>query len=370
MATLREDLEKAVKDAGVEGVEEPVLETPSEEAPPEEKPDEAPEEKPDETPEEKEERARDEEGRFAKEKKARIAKEEKAAKATEEKPAPEPKEAKPAADLGSKAPQSWKPLVREEWAKVPPSVQQEVLKREREVQVALQESSEARQTHQKFREAVAPYEAMIRSEGAEPLQAVGALLRDAAMLRMAPIPVRAQAIARMIHNFLPREGWAALDAALAGQMGGEAPPQGQPPAQGQMRDPRVDELLARIDQSKAANEQEAAAQATAEYEKISQLEFFDDVRQDMADIMEVRARRGVAITPMEAYTLAVRQNPQTGSVLEQREAAKRASQQPTTRRAAASSIRSAPRQAPVGRVDGGDDLRGDIEAAVEQVSGR
>lgn len=302
-------------------------------------------------------RVRDEKGRFAP--KAGDPQPPPAAKPPAAQAAPDPaKPAEPPAEAAQvpKAPASWKPEAREEWAKVPPRVRDEVMRREKEIQLALQESSEARQTAQKYREIVTPYEQMIRAEGGEPTQAIQGLLQTAYMLRHAPMPVRAQGIARMVATFLGREGLELLDQHLAPLVnpnarppaGPAAPPQ-QPP---QFRDPRLDELLAN-----AAREKEARAQA--ELAKIQDREFFEDVRDDMADVLEAARKRGVVMSLDEAYARAIRVNPDVARVIEQREAAGRAGSTTDAARArAASSVRSTPATPPKGGQD--EDLRSTI----------
>ena len=357
--SLRESLEATIDSSAEERAPEPVKEPVVEAAP------ETPEVE--ETAEARADRLRDEKGRFAK------AEEEKKAAAAEAKkpaapPAPvgeTPATEKPAAPSPPviKAPQSWKPDAREEWSKLPARVQQEVARREGEVQRALQESSEARQGYQKFKEAVSPFEPMIRAEGGETLQAVQGLLQTAHMLRTAPPHIKAAGIAAMVKNFLPgREGLELLDAALSGQA-----PQGQPvQAPQQFRDSRLDPLLEEIQQARAAKAQQDAADAARQVEEVQGEEFFEDVRQDMADLIEVARRRGVALTVKDAYNRAVNLHPEISRVLSQRaEHAARTPQGATQRaRAASSSVKASPAIAPRGESGASGNLRDDLEAAI------
>ena len=364
VASLRESLESSFDTSTAEPVEQvadpapPPVDTDAVTAAP-------PTDEASET-EEARDRKRDEKGRFAK---AEAEKAEAEAKKLASQPAPageKPTPEKPAAPSPStpRAPQSWKPDAREEWSKLTPRVQQEVIRREGEVQRALQESSEARQGYQKYKEATAPFENMIRAEGGDTLQAVQGLLQTAHMLRTAPPHIRAQGIARMVQSFLPgREGLELLDQALSGQ----APQQAQPQ---QFRDPRLDGLLAQLEQQKqaqAAKQQEEAAKAVQE---VSQEEFFEDVRQDMADLVEVAQKRGVVLPLKDAYNRAVALHPTISKVLAQREAAQRAAgASPAQRaRAAGSSVKSSPVIVPKGDRAVGD-MRADLEAAMEAVEG-
>lgn len=331
-------------------------------------------EAPEPAPEAKEEtaaerRARDEKGRF----------QTKTAEKAAVKPGPAPKPAAPsptpkptkpltngtpppqAAEQTStalKPPASWKPAAREQWAKLPPEVQQETVRREREAQQTLQESAEARRNWTSFQQAVAPYEAMVRAEGANPVQAAASLFQTAAALRTAPPAHKAQLIARMVQDY--GIDIQMLDQALAGQ----APaPQQHAPAQYQ--DPRVDQLMARLQGAEQQRQQSAQQRATQEAQAFAaNAEFFEDVRQEMADLMEVAARRGVSLSMEDAYNRAVKLNPEISGVLSQREQAKTATASTATMqrsRAAAASVKSRPAgpassPAPTGR-------RGALEAA-------
>ena len=283
------------------------------------------------------------------------------AKAVE--PAPAPTEAKPVEPTPTpevkvpKAPQSWKAVAREEWAKAPPAIREEVLRREAEIQRVMQESADSRQGYQKVKEAIQPFEQMIRAEGGEPIQAIQGLLQTAYALRTAPPQHKAQMIANMVRSFLPgKEGLELLDAALTP---GAHQPQvaHQPIPQQPMLDPRVDQMLA---QQRAAAQQRAQAQLA----EVQGEEFFEDVREDMADIIEAHRKRGVDIDLRSAYNRAIRVNPDVAKVIEQREAAQRAtSNGATQRKAAASSVRSTPAASPV--VGGEKDLREIIRAQME-----
>jgi hypothetical protein len=363
VASLREELESAF-DATPEVAEPapPPAETPA--APAEETPTET--EGAGEAEAERV-RKRDESGRFAKEEA------DKKAAAEAKKPAspPVPVGEKPASEKPAapspqvaKAPQSWKPDAREEWAKLPPRVQQEVIRREGEVQRALQESSEARQGYQKYREAVSPFEAMIRSEGGEPLAAIQGLLQTAHLLRTAPPQVKAAGIARMVQSFLPgREGLELLDAALSGQ----GQPGYQQPNPAQFRDPRVDEILAERERAHAAEAQQKAEAAAKQVAEIQNEEFFEDVRQDMADLIEVAQRRGVALSVKDAYNRAVNLHPEIVKVLEQRSAA--AARNPAGSTARAKAASSSVKASPVVVPKGGGESSNDLRATLDRVAG-
>ena len=306
-------------------------------------------------------RARDEKGRFAK------AQADAAAKLTEAPAKPTPQTGTPPAPVAppivdTKAPQSWKPAIRERFAALPPEVQQEVVRREREIATAMQESAEARQGYQRFRETLAPFEHMIRAGGADPYQTVGSLMQTAMALQSGAPGNKAGIVANLIRHY-------GVDLnLLASTLEGQPMPQeqAQPP-----RDPRVDQLLAQVEQARSYKQQQLAQEATRLISEIQGEEFFGDVKDAMADILEVAAKRGVAMTPREAYNRAVWADPHVAEVLQQRQAAKQAGNRVgSTQRAqaAAASIKGSPAVGGVTAQPG--NLRGDVEAAIDRLSDR
>lgn len=268
-----------------------------------------------------------------------------------------------------KAPQSWKPALREHWAKVPPEIQAEVVRREREVQSALQEASEAKRTAGAFQQVLSPYMGMIQAEGQDPIKAVAGLLQTAAALRTAPPAHKAALVAQIITGYgISTED---INAVLQGQQ----PAQGQPQAP-QHFDPEAIARQAeeRVRQSFAQQaRQHQMRQADSELQTFissGEAEFFEDVRPIMASLMEAAAKSGIALTIKDAYAQAVAMSPDLKPVLQQRsEAAQRASQVAAAQRAkaAASSIKTTP--APIAATAPAT-MRGDIEAAIAKASGR
>ena len=312
---------------------------------------------PQETPEQA--RARDEKGRFAKAQAAAAAPPVEAPVAS---PTP-PVDVAPKPTIEAvKPPQSWRPNVREKFAALPPEVQQEVIRREREVEQTQRESAEARQGYQRFRETLAPFEHMIRAGGADPYQTVGSLMQTAMALQSGAPGNKAGIVANLIRHY-------GVDLnLLASTLEGQPVPQ---EAQAPYRDPRVDQLLGQVEQARSYKQQQLAQEATRLIGEIQGEEFFGDVKDAMADILEIAAKRGVAMTPKEAYNRAVWADPHVAEVLQQRQAAKQAATpNGATQRAAAAaaSIKASP--AVAGAVTQPGNMRGDIEAALERLSGR
>jgi len=272
-----------------------------------------------------------------------------------------------AAPATLKAPQSWRPAAREKWSALPKEAQEEVLKRDHETQAALHESAEARKLQADFNRVVSPYEAFIRSAGSEPLKTVQNMLNTAVMLRTAPPQVKAKEAAALIRQYnIPVDMIAAF-------LDGQPVQQGHAAQQAAFRDPRLDELISVIEQDQKTRSEGIISQAMEETKAFAgDHEYFEDVREDMADIMEVSAKRKIVLTREQAYDRACAMHPEISGILAQRKAAEQAAtSQGATQRAkqAASSVRSHPTVSAGGRAESGD-LRSTIEAAMEEVASR
>ena len=280
-------------------------------------------------------------------------------KVTSDKPVDAPKQFE-------KAPASWKPGARERWMTLPADVRAEVHRREQEATQVLQETAQARQVMGTLQNLSQKYSATFAAEGVNVLEATERLSNIATRLRFGTAGEKAQMMAQLISNF--GVDITMLDNVLAGV--------GQPQNQQQQTftDPRLDALLQQRDQWQSDRQQQTAMQAQHDIQAFSQdpgHEFFIDVREIMADLLEVAERRGVDLDLQGAYDRAIRIHPETAKVVEQRMAAQRA-QNPAgstaKAKAAASSIKGSP--IPGGPAKTGSTVRESIIEAMDQVSGR
>lgn len=247
-----------------------------------------------------------------------------------------PEGEKPASIKTEKAPQSWTPAAREKWATLPGEVRAEVMRREKEVARVLQESAEARKTADAFKAKLSPYEAMIRSEGHEPLAAVESLLQTATALRTAPPAHKAAIVAGIIAGHgIPVE---MVAQALQGKLAAPQP-------QVQAADPRAIAAQVRQEMEREAAQREQQHIESELSEFASSHEHFDDVAPYMLAIVQGDMQRGLKPNLEAAYNAACRANQDVWNVMQQREAAQKANAtQASTRRAiaASASVRGGP----------------------------
>jgi hypothetical protein len=277
-------------------------------------------------------------------------------------------------DPFAKAPQSWKPGAREVWAQLPADVRAEVHRREKETARIVQETAQARQVTDYVSKLQQQFAPALQAEGVDALTASANLMNLASRLRFGTPVEKAQLAATIVRNYGVDVN--ALADALDRMPPGMGQIHGQPFQQPQhqqqmMTDPRVDQLLAQLQGLQQQRQEQVVQKAVEEVETFgSDKEFFEDVREDMADLLEVAARRGIDLSLEQAYERACKMQPDIAKVLEAREAAKQAGNlQGSTQRAkrAASSVRGTPSGVPSSNPA---DLRGAIEAAFEQVGGR
>jgi hypothetical protein len=193
-------------------------------------------------------------------------------------------------------------------------VQEEAIRIDREVRRTMQESAEARQGYQKFREIFTPVEPILRANNVDPHKFTSDAVQLVMTLSAGAPQIKAQAIAGLIRVYnidIP-----ILDGLLSGQA--------QPVSPEVYRDPRVDQLMQTIEQAKSQREQQLEAQARAQLAEIEGEEYFEDLREDMADLLDLAAKRNLALTPREAYNRAALMHPEISKVLQQREAARAA----------------------------------------------
>src|ERR1044072_1263235 len=284
-----------------------------------------------------------------------------------------PPQEQPAAETIA-PPAGLKAAAREAWTKAPRAIQEEFVRRERETAQTLRQSAQARQLANDFQSVVNPFLPMIQSQGSNPMQAVKNLMTTAAGLTVGTQMQKAQIVREIIQNYgidINR-----LDQVLAGQPVAQQDniQQGGPQAPPQWAAPRF-QFMSSVQQSRQQREQQMVAEADAEVAAFAaKNEFFEDVREVMADLMTVAAQHGRLMTKEDAYTQAISLDPEISKVVKQREAAKAATQQQSNiqrNRNAASSISGAPKGGPAGNGGAGDESgRSALMEAWDAQSGR
>lgn len=264
---------------------------------------------------------RDEAGKFA----AKQA--EKQATEQRKEMTPGPK-AGPNVDPTERAPQAWKPAAREHWAQIPKEAREEIYRHERQVKETLQQTAEIRRYADAVQKTLEPYRHFIKAEGSNDFQAIDNMMAAAARLRTGTSVEIADLVSKIVTQYgvgrFGNQFIQELDNALSGR----AP---------QQVDPQVAAMQQRFEQELAPlrkmQQQMMYQQQQQEYElnqvangEVSNFlqthEFAADVRNEMADIIDMGAARGINYSLDQAYEIACRAHPEINRVLQQREQAK------------------------------------------------
>lgn len=310
-------------------------------------------------------RVRDKEGKFAKKPDGQTQPE--ASKATN----PEAGKEIPATPVASglNAPAGWKPVAREHWTNIPRAAQEEILRREQETAKALSHSVNARRLFDEFSQTIGPFMPLIQAQNSTPMAAVKNLMTTAAGLTVGTAQQKAQIIRDIIQNY--GVDIDTLDKVLAGTpvnpQGATVNAQNTPPAWATP----LFQFVNSVQQSQKQRQTQVEQDAVAETESFAAShEFFEDVREDMADYMEFAAKRGRTMTMQQAYDRACQENSDIKAVLDQRTAAGRANGGGAVARAkvAASTVTGTPRGSPAPTTP--VDRRGDIAAAWDSLENR
>lgn len=249
------------------------------------------------------------------------------------------------------APASWKGDAKEVWAELPEKARREVTRRERQIERTLQDTAQSRQVAEEFNGVANQYEERLRDWGTTPTSAFKQFMDADRSLSSGSMSSRAATLVGIIKEYGIDIG--ALDSALAG-----ADPDPLLDV-----DARVQELvhqqMAPFREQISRQEQGQSQQMVEMIDNMAnspEFPYFEDVREEMADLIEINMRRGVAINLPDAYRKIVgyngRNSPQQNS-----DAVRRA-------KAASTSVSGSP--AAVTSTGNNSDLRGTIMAALEK----
>jgi hypothetical protein len=270
----------------------------------------------------------------------------------------------------SKAPVGWSPTDKQDWEKLPDNVKAAIGNREREISQVMEQTAGDRRTAQNYNQLVNAYAPIFAAEGVQdPIQGLQGLINITAELQQGSQLQKAQRIKGLIQHY--GVDITALDNLLAG----EAPD----PQQNQMeqllnqRMAPVNDLLARVQAAEKQGHQQVQQGANESIQAFGadpKNDFFENVRNEMADFLDMAGRRGQKMSLEDAYQRACALNPEISGILVQRraqEAAGQSSGNMMNKRNAASSLSGA---AQPGSNDGADDsLRQSLERAMASQQG-
>lgn len=271
----------------------------------------------------------------------------------------------PTPAVALRPPTSWTPEAREEWASLSPRIQQEVLRRDREITDAMRVNAESRRFYTDVSQTIQPYMHMIQAENSTPVAAIANLFQTAAALRTGTPQNKAALVAHLIEQYSVDVN--ALDEAIVARRSGQPPPQAQPAAQQPLHDPRLDAIIQER-QAAQAQEMQTLQTETETFMNDPANEFAYDLREDMADILELASRRNRKISLHDAYQTAILQHPTISGIVQTRKAAAGGQKETEAARRARNAAASLSSDGAPGREsgEGPDDLRSVIATAMRE----
>lgn len=252
------------------------------------------------------ERARDEAGRFAKVEKAeKAAPVEKAGQPSEPVESIKPAAITPPVDApapveAKRAPSSWRPAAAAEFDKLPPHVQDEVLRRETDFHKGVEGYKQHAELGRTFERVIAPYAQLLQQNQMTPDVAVAHLLEAEAKLRTGTPEQKATYFAQLARDY-------GIDLGVAQQM--------------PIPDPYTSQLEQRLNLLQRQQNDWLEAQRREQTDKLnSEIQafasdpsrsHFEAVRDDMAALIQTGRANDLAT----AYDMAVYANPKTRAAL-------------------------------------------------------
>ena len=221
---------------------------------------------------------------------------------------------------GDSVPGSWKPEARESWKDIPKSARAEIHRRERELHDVMQRSSEYKDVAERFTATVTPFTHLMQAEGAtDPFAAIEGLCRTTSALRFGTPREKAQRVAGLISHY--GVDLEELDGLLAATISGDEPEQNKLDQLLQERLAPVNEFMGRMQSNMDAYQdrtQQSYQDEITAFQNNPKNEFFNDVRNDVADLLELAAGRGQQLSLQEAYDKACLMSPEVSKVMSTR----------------------------------------------------
>ena len=259
-----------------------------------------------------------------------------------------------------RAPTSWSAKVREKWGELPEDVRSEVLRREESHANGVRKLQEEFQPIRQFTEQLGGVIQEASQLGVQPVQYIHNLAAAERSLRTGAPEQRMEALFALADQYsLPLRQYMNLPAGQQAEQQPTIPPQIQQEleASRQFRQQFEQQTRAQQEQTVQRQVQEFAAKN----------EFFEDVRDIMADLMDANPNR----TLEQAYEQAIWAHPEVRQVMLQRQQQQAAQEQGKQRRAAAAGASLSSSDPGVAVADGmGDTIEEVIRNAFKASSGR
>ena len=225
---------------------------------------------------------------------------------------------------------------REVWNDVPDAIKVDIARREKDYEAGIEKHRVATQRVAAMDRSLQPYQQYLQMNGGAG-EALQGLLQTGSSLQMGSQQQKAQVVANLIKQF--GVDIKSLDSMLVGEA-----PSAESQQQSQMQQMinqqhRHEQQLQGYQQREQQQQQQVQGQVAQEVNDFgSQNEFYNDVRGDMADLLDMASNRGRDMNMQEAYNIACSNHPQISKIMAGRSSQKSVNQ----KRQAASSISGSP----------------------------
>lgn len=273
-----------------------------------------------------------------------------------------------------KPPQSWRPDEREGWDQIPEKAKEAIRRRENEMVEYMRQTADDRRFAQNVSKKMEPYRSLLQTIYPNPEAAIENLCQTLNVLHTAPIPQKVRAISEIINTTIGRDpnAFRMLDEILSGEGTGIDPQQALIEQQLQQRLAPIEQRFNQLQQLEQQQQFAAQQMATQTVEQfLSQQEFGNDVRETMADLMELAMRRGQELTLEQAYSQACNLDPTISQIIQRKQQEQLIAQraQATQKaKSAAVSIAGSPTGGDMIQKENNDSIRAAIEASINQLA--
>lgn len=235
----------------------------------------------------------------------------------------QPKSKDIAAPAKDTSPASWKGEVKALWGTLPPQVQGEISRREREFQKYIQDTSVARTVHGQISQILEPHMENFSKANLHPFAVVNELLNQGRVLWTGSPADKAKMAAKIVQD-------CGIDLELLDQMLAQSINLKKDPVANNIQE-LLQRELAPIKQfmqqtQQPTSKQDSGADDAAIMSEIQEFAskhpHFESVREDMADILELASSRGLQMSFEDAYNRALSFYPELSSASTLRQGSK------------------------------------------------
>jgi hypothetical protein len=209
----------------------------------------------------------------------------------------------------NRPPQSWKGEGKQVWNELPLVARQEIHRREGAINNLLRDNAMAKDAISQVEQVFSPHMSWMSQANIQPLDAISSLMASEQLFRFGTPQQKADAAAEYIQSYGIDLNM--LDAALAARLDGTHKPPA--PNYDEMVQRAVDQRMAPFYQQQHALQQQEQNQLISvvnEFANDASHPYFEDLRDDMANIFDIAAQKGAPMDLQKAYKIAMSMHPE------------------------------------------------------------